>query len=78
MAENPPMGKKKPGRPKGLNNRAVGLSVRLDPDLIGMARVVVGRRRLELGPYLSELLAEPVRRDYVAVLRELSALEGGT
>jgi hypothetical protein len=76
--ENSAMAKKKAGRPKGQSIRGEGKLVRIDPNVVGMARVVTGRRGTELGPYLSELLAGPVRRDYVAVLRELSALEGGT
>jgi hypothetical protein len=74
-AEKPTVAKKKAGRPKGVDNRGPGKTVRIDPDLYAKARTVAVRRNLELGPYLSELLEGPVNRDYVAVLRELSELE---
>jgi hypothetical protein len=63
---------KKRGRPKSGRPRGAGKAVRLDPDVVGMARTVAMRRNLELGPYLSELLKGLVRRDYLAVLQELS------
>jgi hypothetical protein len=69
--ETRPVAKKR-GRPKSERPRGEGKAVRLDPDVVGMARTVVMRRNLELGPYLSELLKGAVRRDYVVVLKELS------
>ena len=66
---------KKRGRPKSDKVRGIGVAVRIDPDLVGKARVVAGRRNLDVGPYLSQLLEGPVNRDYLAVLKELSEIE---
>jgi hypothetical protein len=49
-----------------------GIPVRIDPDIVGKAKVVVFRRNLELGPYLSGILQSMVDRDYHAVLKELT------
>lgn len=75
IAEIPFVAKKR-GRPKSENPRGEGKSVRLDPDIVGKAKVVTSRNNLELGPYLSKLLEGPVNRDYQRVLKEL-AEEGG-
>ncbi len=53
------------------NVRGEGIPVRIDPDIVGKAKVVAFRRNLELGPYLSGLLVGAVDRDYHAVLKEL-------
>ena len=45
-AEKPIVAKKKAGRPKGESSRGVGKPVRLDPDVVGKARVITGRRNL--------------------------------
>jgi hypothetical protein len=69
--ESPLMAKKPVGRPKGTNNRGEGIHVRIDPDVVGKAKVIVGRNNLKLGDYLSALLKGPVDRDYAKVLGEL-------
>jgi hypothetical protein len=75
--ESPPVvTKRKPGRPKSENPRGKGRQVRLDPDLVAKADVVARRKGLDVGPWLSELMEGPVNREYAAVLRELSKLEG--
>jgi hypothetical protein len=66
---------KKRGRPKSDKVRGIGVAVRIDPNLMGKARVVAARRNLDVGPYLSQLLEGPVNRDYLAVLKELSDME---
>jgi hypothetical protein len=71
--ESPHVANKKAGRPKGTNNRGVGVHVRLDPDVVGQAKVVIGRKNLKLGDYLSSLLKGPVGRAYQDVLGELTA-----
>jgi hypothetical protein len=70
-----PVAKKKAGRPKAESVRGVGKPVRLDPEVVNMANTIANRRGIKVGPYLSGLLETPVKRDYVALLRELSRLE---
>ena len=66
---------KKRGRPKSEKVRGIGVAVRIDPDLVGKARVVASRRNLDVGPYLSQLLEGPINQDYFAVLKELADAE---
>src|SRR4051812_159901 len=68
--------KKKAGRPKAVARRGEGKLVRIDPDIVGKAKVITGRRNLDLGPFLSELLKGPIDREYQRVLSELAELEG--
>jgi hypothetical protein len=68
---------KKRGRPKSDKVRGVGVAIRIDPNLVGKAKVVAARRNLDVGPYLSQLLEGPVNRDYFAVLKELADSESG-
>jgi hypothetical protein len=77
-AETRPMAKKKagPGRPRKEGGPKKGKLVRLDPDLVGKAKVITGRRNLDMGPYLSELLKGPIDREYRSILKELTAEEG--
>ena len=75
--ETPKVAKKKSGRPKSSNPRGEGLQVRLDPDIVGKARMIANRRNLDIGPFLSGLLEAPVNREYVTLLKELKELEGG-
>jgi hypothetical protein len=77
ILETPIVGKKKVGRPKSQHVRGEGKPVRIDPNLVGKAKLIASRRNLELGPYLSKLLEAPINRDYAAVLRELAKLEEG-
>ena len=65
------MAGKKMGRPKGTNNRGEGILVSVDPNVVGKAKVIVGRRNLKLGDFLSELLTKPVDREYAKVLGEM-------
>jgi hypothetical protein len=74
--ERTPVAKKKAGRPKAQSVRGIGKPVRLDPELVNKANTVANRRGIKVGPYLSGLLETAVNRDYVALLRELSKLEG--
>jgi hypothetical protein len=75
MLERAPVAKKKAGRPKSPNPRGAGKQVRLDPDLVAKADVVARRRGLDVGPFLSQLMEDPVDREYAAVLKELAELE---
>jgi hypothetical protein len=74
--EAPKVAKKKAGRPKIANPRGDGLQVRLDPDIVGKARVIATRRNLDVGPFLSSLLEAPINREYITLLKELKELEG--
>jgi len=74
--EAPNVAKKKAGRPKSSNPRGDGLQVRLDPDIVGKARMIANRRNLDMGPFLSGLLEAPINREYLALLKELKELEG--
>jgi hypothetical protein len=74
--ETPKVAKKKAGRPKSPNPRGDGLQVRLDPDIVGKARMIATRRNLDVGPFLSGLLEAPVNREYITLLKELKELEG--
>jgi hypothetical protein len=69
--------KKKAGRPKAQDVRGIGKPVRLDPDLVAKADMIARRRGSKVGPYLSGLLEGPINREYAALLKELSRLEGG-
>jgi hypothetical protein len=75
--EIPPVVKKKAGRPKGTANKGIGRSVRIDPKLAQMARVLAARKGMELGPYLSQLLSGPITKEYQAMVREMSKELGG-
>jgi hypothetical protein len=75
--ENPPVAKKKVGRPKSKTPLRTGRQVRLDPDLVAKADVAARRKGMDVGPFLSELIEPIVNREYVAVLKELAKLEGG-
>ena len=75
IAEGRPVAKKKAGRPKNPASRGEGKLVRIDPDIVGKAKVITGRRNLDLGPYLSELLKGPIDREYQRVLGELAQME---
>jgi hypothetical protein len=70
--------KKKAGRPKKTSTRGDGIQVRLDPDVVAKAKMIATRKNLEVGPYLSSLLEAPINREYVILLKELSALEGSS
>jgi hypothetical protein len=74
-AEIRPMARKKADKPKKDDGDQTGKLVRIHPDVVGKAKVIVGRRNLELGPYLSELLRGPIDREYRRVLLELNELE---
>jgi hypothetical protein len=62
--------RKRHDRPNGAP-RGEGIPVRIAPDIVGKAKVVVARKNRGLGPYFSELLRAQVDRDYQEVLREL-------
>jgi hypothetical protein len=68
--EEPAVARKRPDKAK-RNVKGAGIPVRIDPDIVGKAKVVAFRRNLELGPYLSGILDPAVDKDYRAVLREL-------
>jgi hypothetical protein len=74
--EMPPMAKRKAGRPKGKTPSLPGLQVRIDRDIVAKAKVVASRRNLDVGPLLSQLIEPVINREYAAVLRELTELEG--
>jgi hypothetical protein len=77
MLETSKVAKKKAGRPKSSTIRGDGKQVRLDPEIVAKAKMIATRKGQEVGPYLSGLLEAPINREYVALLKELSALEGG-
>ena len=70
ITRNETVARKRHDRPKDAP-RGEGIPVRIDPDIVGKAKVVVARKNRELGPYFSELLRAQVDRDYQEVLREL-------
>ena len=76
-AESRPMAQKKQGRPKSGSGGGSGKLVRIDPDIVGKAKVITGRRNLDLGPYLSSLLKGPIEREYMRVLKELTDEQEG-
>jgi hypothetical protein len=51
--------------------RGVGIMVRIDPDVVRMARVVSPTKGLAMGEYLSEILRPAVRRDYANEMKRL-------
>ncbi len=61
------------GRPK----KSFGESsqVRIPSDLASMARLIAGRRGIDLVDYLSEALRPKITKDYAALVKEL---EGGS
>jgi hypothetical protein len=60
---------KQRGRPKG--NRDDGV-VRLDRQLISMAKVLAGHRGVSLPALLSELIRGPLEQAYAQLVREVS------
>lgn len=73
------VGRKKKGEPKGEGGRGSGRPVRLDPDVVRKAQIVVAKDGVELGQYLSALLRAAVNKDYLRVAREINEeTEGGS
>jgi hypothetical protein len=64
----------KRGRPKKLTGE--GTQVRIESDLVSMARLIVASRGTELTSYLSEILRPRVMKDYAAMIRKLEQAEG--
>lgn len=53
---------KRPGRPK--RPRRADVSVKIDSKIVEEAKLVALLRHITLAEYLSEILREPVKRDY--------------
>lgn len=68
---------KKRGRPKSQSPRGDGLQVRIDPQIVGRARLIAGNRGIGVSEYVSALLDGPVAKDYAKLIREMEA-EGGS
>jgi hypothetical protein len=64
----------KRGRPKKLTGE--GTQVRVESDLVSMARLIVANRGIELTSYLSDILRPRIVKDYAAMVKRLEA-EGG-
>jgi hypothetical protein len=62
------MGRKRgnPGKPAGE-----GRLVRLDPSIVGMAKLIATAKGITLADYLADLLRAPVSRDYAKEMRQL-------
>jgi hypothetical protein len=56
--------------------RGVGLHVRIDPDLVRMAKVIAPAEGRALGDYLSDIIRPVVSREYAKVMKRLEQ-EGG-
>jgi hypothetical protein len=56
--------------------RGVGLHVRIDPDLVRMAKVLAPAKGQALGDYLSDIIRPVVCREYSKVMRELERKGG--
>jgi hypothetical protein len=56
--------------------RGVGLMVRMDPDVVRMARVIAPTKGMAIGDYLSGLCRPGVSRDYVKEIERLKK-QGG-
>src|SRR5262249_44740214 len=56
--------------------RGVGLHVRIDPDLVRMAKGIAPAKGQALGDYLSDLIRPPVSRDYAKEMERLKK-DGG-
>jgi hypothetical protein len=54
--------------------RGVGIMVRVDPDVVRMARVVAPIKGMAVGEYIADIVRPIVKRDY---LKEMGRLEGG-
>jgi hypothetical protein len=64
----------KRGRPKKLAGE--GTQVRIESDLVSMARLIVASRGTELTSYLSGILRPRVVKDYAAMVRKLEQASG--
>jgi uncharacterized protein (DUF4415 family) len=60
---------RKAGRPKGARNDA---SVKIDAELVDLARVVGAHRKTSLNELLSDLLRDPVKRAHAQMVKELT------
>jgi hypothetical protein len=56
--------------------RGVGILVRIDPDVVRMARIIAPVKGLAVGDYLSDICRPVVGRDYVNEIKRLEK-EGG-
>jgi hypothetical protein len=56
--------------------RGVGMMVRIDPDIVRMARIIAPAKGVAMGDYLSDILRPTVSRDYVKEVKRLES-EGG-
>jgi hypothetical protein len=56
--------------------RGVGIMVRIDPDVVRMARVIAPIKGLSMGDYLSDICRPVVSREYLAEIRRLEK-QGG-
>jgi hypothetical protein len=56
--------------------RGVGIMVRIDPDVVRMARAIAPAKGVALGEYLSDICRPVVSREYVAEIRRLEK-QGG-
>jgi uncharacterized protein (DUF4415 family) len=65
---------KKMGRPKGDRN---DVSVKIDSELVDMARLVGAHRKVSLNELLSDLLREPVKRAHAAMIKDLTKTAKG-
>lgn len=65
---------KKMGRPKGTRNDA---SVKIDAELVDLARMVGAHRKASLNELLSDLLREPIKRAHAQMVKELTRSAGG-
>lgn len=65
---------KKAGRPKRLSER--GIQVRIETDLVRMARLISTSRGENMTAFLSEILRPVIQREYAKVMREFEKEEG--
>src|SRR3954463_2213419 len=65
----------KRGRPKKLTGE--GTQVRVESDLVSMARLIVANRGTELTTYLSDILRPRIVKDYAAMVKRLEAEGAG-
>jgi hypothetical protein len=62
---------RKRGRPKGIKRRDA--VVKLDAIVVGKAQMVAKARGTSVAEYLSEIIREPVDRDFLGVMKQMEA-----